>query len=555
MRNLSRMLQDHDRGHLKIIGEFWGLAVSADPVPVAAERLAAEMLDSQLVAEICAGLPADSLGAWRALQAAGGKLPLADLELRFGPLASIGPAKRDRQKAWRSATGLDALWYRGLLGRAFTQAAGAMQEIAYIPDDLLALIPPAGLGQPALQPSGQLPLYMSRGETKGLEDAATVLAALRRKPMDGQVLEADRAMALQSFLHNPASLPMLLTLLREQGLINGPPFTPDPEGIRLLLDLPAGAAQFRLLQAWAESSEWNDLGLVEGLQPAGSRWPNDPLHGRQAVLGLLGPLQSETWWNIESFVQAVRDGHPGFQRPAGDFDSWYLQDSRSGVSLRGFRHWDAVDGPYLRQMLIGPLHWMGAVDLGRNDPQSPASAFFITPLLGRLFSARPMDDASAPKGAKVRLQADGRLQIPPGVPASLRYQLARISSWESLDGEGYHYRLTPASLAQAAGQGLQPEFVVGLLETSCEAPVPVNLRRAIARLKEHGVEAQIEARAVLRVADSAVLDKLFADQRTARFLETRLGDQAALIRADHWQPLCQAAARLGLLIEPPASML
>jgi hypothetical protein len=551
MRSLSRMLQDHDRGQLKIIAEFWGLAVSADPVPIAAEHLAAEMLDSQLLGEICAALPPGAAGAWRALQVAGGRLTLADLERRFGALPSIGPARRDRQKTWRAATGLDALWYRGLLGRAFSETPGGMQEIAYIPDDVLALLPPAAPDQPGLQPMAQPPAYPSRSGTKGLEDAATLLAALRRKPLDGPALETKRAAALRAFMHNPGSLPMLLALLHEQSLIHGPPFTPDPEAVRRLLDLPAGAAQLRLLKAWAGSSAWNDLSLVDGLRPAGHEWPNDPRHGRQAVLKLLEQLTAQVWWKIEPFVQSVRESQPGFQRPAGDFDSWYLQDSRSGAPLRGYRSWDAVDGSYLRQMLAGPLYWLGAVDLGSDETEAPARAFRLTPLFERRGGLQPGDAAPQPTGAKVQLHADGRLAIPPGVPAGLRYQLARLSAWEGLDGQGYHYRLTPASLAQAAEQGLQPEFVLSLLETASERPLPANLQRAIARLKEHGVEARIDTRTVLQVADSTVLDKLFADQHTARFLETRLGDNAALIGGDNWRPLCQAAARLGLLIEPP----
>src|SRR5579859_5992190 len=39
---------------------------------------------------------------------------------------------------------------------------------------------------------------------------------------------------------------------------------------------------------------------------------------------------------------AVKEEEPDFQRPAGNYDSWYIRDAQSGEYLRGFESWDRV---------------------------------------------------------------------------------------------------------------------------------------------------------------------------------------------------------------------
>ena len=53
----------------------------------------------------------------------------------------MGAGKRDRERPHlKPASTAEALFYRGLLARAFFDTEKGPQEFAYIPDDLLAII-------------------------------------------------------------------------------------------------------------------------------------------------------------------------------------------------------------------------------------------------------------------------------------------------------------------------------------------------------------------------------------------------------------------------------
>ncbi len=56
---------------------------------------------------------------------------------------------------------------------------------------------------------------------------------------------------------------------------------------------------------------------------------------------------------------------------------------------------------------------------------------------------------------------------------------------------------------------------------------------------------------VLRVSSPRLLEELRRRRATARFLGESLGRDTVALRSEDWQALCEAAARLGLLIEPP----
>ncbi len=143
MQPLLRTLQDHDFGHLRILAEVWGFDPPAGPSPQAARTLAKAMLEPSTLGEMIESLSQDARQTLQALQAAGGRMPLADLTRRYGPLREVGAARRDREKVWRQpASPLETLWYRGLLARAFADLPAGPCEFGFIPNDILDQIRP-----------------------------------------------------------------------------------------------------------------------------------------------------------------------------------------------------------------------------------------------------------------------------------------------------------------------------------------------------------------------------------------------------------------------------
>ena len=122
------------------------------------------------------------------------------------------------------------------------------------------------------------------------------------------------------------------------------------------------------------SPDFNDLRLVPGLEFEGE-WRNDPLQACYAVLEILTDVPRNTWWSLGAFIERIKEAEPDFQRPAGDYESWYIRRHESGEFLRGFESWDAIEGALIRFMITGPLHWLGIVDLVASGENRPVSAF------------------------------------------------------------------------------------------------------------------------------------------------------------------------------------
>lgn len=551
MQALLQTLQDHDLGHQRIVAELWGFDTPTGSALQAATELAQSMLDPQTVSEIHAGLPPDAARILDLLLSRNGLLPLAELTRRGGPLRRIGPGKRDREKPWRNPrSALEHLWYRALLATAFADTPTGPKEFGFVPSDLMDLLPRPSVTRTAVSiQSTDPPSIKSLASFAAVDDATTVLAGLRRLPSEGRELSPESYHTLMPFLLRPDSMEVLVTLLIDLGIVTTDPLQPKPSAARDFLALQPGQAIIQLLRAWVVSSSWNDLAQVSTLSTAGKAWPNDPLHTRQSALGILQDLPKKTWFEINALVQFIEDHQPDFQRPGGDFDSWYLQQTDSGIFLQGFEHWDQVEGALLRFMIKGPLHWLGAVDLGSASPQQKPSSFRLTAASQALFDADP-PPMSEEEPESIELRPDGRIIVPRQAPPATRYQISRLCTWLSLEENRYHYLLSPTSLQRANEQGLTLKHILTILTEASDDKLPPRLLNALQRWGERGREALLERGVILRVEDSALLDELLAQRAVARYLGERLGPTAVSMRDRDLDSLLAAAARFGLLIDP-----
>lgn len=267
------------------------------------------------------------------------------------------------------------------------------------------------------------------------------------------------------------------------------------------------------------------------------------------MLNLLQPLEVGKWWRIDDFIKSVKETQPGFQRPGGDFSSWYLQDSEMNF-LTDFTHWDSVEGAYLRHMITRSLHWLGVLDLGQDQDKMEVHAFRKTKAWA-ILELQPAPEGGLELDEKVSIRADGLIIAPIGAARDERYQIARLSTWEKMDGVNYEYRLTPEALDNSLSQGLKPDHVRIILERSSQAPLPPSIDAALKRWADFGTEARYERLLVVRVKDKELVEKLQANKTTARFIQERIGSEIVVVREANWMRFRDAAARLGILIAPP----
>ena len=574
MPDLHRVLADHDLTLLRLIAELWGIELAAGSQREAADELTARMLDAELAREVTGSLPPAARAAFRDL-ARDGRQPMPQFVRRHGELRGMGPARRERERPWANDPSVtEVLWYRGLIGRAFfesRQPGGQRgpEEFVFVPDDLRSLVyvAPAPSGSPAAPPPGApsaAPSNWAATQDAAADDAVTLLAYLQVTPVRPEAarsVPARHRESLADFLRQPAALDLGLHLLRQLGLVADSPLKLDPVAVQPFLQAGSPERARRLAEAWRDSREWNDLLAVPGLVFEGAGWHNDPHGARSAILALLAAVPAGAWWSLDSFIQSVKERQPDFQRPAGDYDSWYIRDAAAGGYLRGFANWERVDGALVRWLIESPMAWLGLVETGPleeagDEPAEagpPPAAFRLTPYGAALLGQAGWPEAPEPAALEVA-EPLGLVRAPAGATGHDRFQLARVSDWGRPEagpaGAVYPYRLTPGALKRAAQKGIPPGRIIGFLERAAAGqPGLPPLLAALRRWEQHGPEVSLRQTVVLRLANPQLLDTLRAAPAVANLLGETLGPAAVMVRPDDVPALQSALAELGILAD------
>ncbi len=544
MRSLITALSDHELVTLRVIGEWWDLDLTGADKNRSIKEVAAALTGLDLEMELSYLAPEEA-EAIRALVAAGGRIPVGSFTRNYGEVRQMGPGRLEREEPWldpESTT--EALWYRGFVYRGFDQdeESSTLVEYYYLPDELLARLAPSGPADTAdtgqrLEAAEPLEVF-DPATTSAVDDLATCLSIAQRAG-----LRSGDPATLHRFLYdaNPDRLSLLLTIAEESSYLRSGENALRPTRAAVDWLRQDREVQLRALaDAWSASS-WNDLCHTPGLRCEGSGWQNDPIAARTALLDHLP--RDERWYRLDDLVALIRENDPDFQRPEGNYDTWYIRDVTSSAYLRGFGSWDEVEGRLLRFLVGGPMYWLGLSEVGEGHYRLTGRA--LDWLAGRPPAG---DDVRVP----LVVQPDATLVVPHNADRYQRFQVARVAVPLPLTpGEPYRYHLTPASLQRAREAGIQPERVLSFLQEASTRPVPASVRRAIERWSERGLEGQLEPAVILRVRDAAILDTLQANPRTRPFLGERLGDLAALVRGD-WQEFRRVTASLGLLLDAVA---
>jgi hypothetical protein len=559
MPDFIKSLQGRDLGHLRIIAEMWGVSLEDQEIRAALQRMEGALLNRTAVEDIVIHLPVEARAAMEDLERNDGRLSWQLFIRRYGIVREMGAGRRDRLQPQRNpASPAEMLWYRALVGRAFFDTPAGPEEFAFIPDDLLPLLPPplephgTALGRHA-SPGERL--YVLPTSDRLLDHACTLLAALRlAMPAEEIAAHAAQWSLPVAAAVAPLTKPALQSLLACAGLLDSSGM-PLPEPTREFLESGSAEALAKLARSWLAAAEFNELRLLPGLSLEGE-WQNDPLHARQSVLDflstVLGSLEGEErpFWSLSALVDAVRQQYPDYQRPAGNYDSWYIRDLASGEFLRGFEHWERIDGGLIRYLVCGPLHWLGILDLAASgpldDPQAQITAFRYSAWAAKLLKGVPPDGLPADEAA-IQVRSDARLVVPRLASRPLRYQLARFGVWEKEAPDHYQYRLTPASLLRARQQGLTPNHLLALLRRHAPT-IPPSLVKAIERWERSGLEARLETVSVLRLSTPELLQAV-RSSRAARFLGEPLGPTAIIVKTGAIDKVLAVLAEMGYMGE------
>lgn len=565
MRTLLRTLQDADPALLPVLARLWDVEddlqnMSHDEAAVA---LTQAMLDPQRAERVWDSLDDDQRGALQALLSAGARMTASTFTRLFGEIRLMGAEQLAREKPYASPkTSAEALFYRGLIAQAFEQAETGARPVIYVPTDLALVLPRhktsyADLDDEAAdEASPELPTIepleevhnVVPADTSIVDDTVALLAyALLHLPeLDDDTLTAPHRVALLPHLlvRDEARLAFLVSLAVSANLaeVQEGRLALRRAEARRWLEAHRAAQVRQLAEAWRDSVIYRDLWHVPGLHPEPTGWPYDPVVARTAVIGFLSEFVPEQdWWSMDEFIEAVKQTDPDFQRPGGDYTSWYIRNDE-GDYLQGFESWDAVEGALLLFYLGGPMHWLGLVDLA--DDAARLTAY------GRALAGFIPWPSPPEAEDKVQVQPDGTLLVSRRVPRIERFQVARFTTWLAA-GDPFTYRLDAAGLARAARQGITTQHISAFIARALgDTPIPAPIVRLLETWQAGPTgSVTLEQLLVLRTTDPQTLALLLDTPELRRYLGAQLGPMAVVVRAGQADALRAALAQRGIVVE------
>lgn len=563
MKNIYRTLQDTDAGMLPVLAKFWKANLTGKDTAAAVDALAQVMLNRERAEQVWSSLTDEQRGVMQMLIGSNGRMPLAKFSRLFGEIRQMGAAQIERANPLDNpASVAEGLYYRGLISQAFEQADTGPRVVVYIPPDLLDVLPvrqtsysnlkadaPVETAAPEVEPITDVQNIVT-ADTSIVDDMTTLLAYLQlHTPLldNDNVGAADIAALLPHLLktHN-SRLPFLIGVGISADLIEvqaGKAYPKRAEARRWLAAPRAGQVQ-SLAEAWRRSAAYRDLWHVPGLHPdpGGELDEYDPAVARENFLELLAEgAPKQDWWSLEAFIEMVKATEPDFQRPGGDYESWYIRNDE-GEYLQGFESWEAVEGALIEFYITGPMHWLGLVDRGEDAARLTA--------YGRAFLNHAPWPAPAEPEDKITLKEDGTILVSRKIARVDRFQIARFAGWVS-GGDPYTYKVDANSVQRAAGQGINAGHISSFLGRMLnDQPLPPVVAKLLESWQGGPTAAvTLERLMVLRTTAPETMDKILDTPSLRRYLGARLGPMAVVVRPGQWEALHEALGMQGIQAE------
>lgn len=502
------MLRGYPEPLLAAIAELRNAFLEAAESPEElVELLAAQVTDPASVQnafEEVAEVDPQAEQAIEALLRNGGQMPVAQFSREYGAIREMGPGRLARETPWEFPDNTaELLYYHGFIGTGFSGAGPAAQSIVYVPSDVSPWLPApqnAALSTHLAVRPVELPQEgrAHYANDEFLEDAGSLLGFLYsdklRLTPDGAPVADDLERLVQRLqtpfrMDSPGApdadrkvrLDFLLHLANRLGwLRRGEDDAVELTGNRVSAFLDATRAEQRrmLWDAWLSSPDWNDLCRTPELECVQlSKWSNDPVQTRALALGMLSALTPGEWFSQDEVLHAIRDMEPDFQRPTGEYDSWYIRSSTTQEYFKGFEQWDLVEGALLRFYLRGPLHWLQAMDLA--EPSAGDDMQISLSQWGAYWLAENAPQPHEPARSPLRVSEDFTVVVPYGTPLIDRFRVERFAAWQQSRPD-YVYQINQRVLRQAQENGITASRIVAFLRERTKA-VPDNVEAALMR--------------------------------------------------------------------------
>ncbi len=194
----------------------------------------------------------------------------------------------------------------------------------------------------------------------------------------------------------------------------------------------------------------------------------DLQNARQQLWQCLQTAPSDQWLGFDDLLAQMQASYPELLR--SDFEQPNIENQH-GEQLNGWQHWHEVEGAWITAACQGPLFWLGLLDI---DQMKHPQALRLTQWASHLLHAGHEPSQFA---GQLQLASDGLIRVPPSVEPLPRFQIQRITEWQSTDTQGTMIvRLTAHSYSQALQRGIQASQMQAFLQRWCDRPVPHDLQ-------------------------------------------------------------------------------
>jgi len=556
MKNLRQCLIDCDMAMLRVIAERRGIELTSNCQREVVEQLAEALVQPESIDSVLEKLRPQEREALESLVSEGGRKKFHLFVHQYGEVRAFGPGSLERERPWESpVSAAEGLWYSGLIYRAFDEVEGQTSEFIFVPQDVLPLLPEVEKEPPTFVVEVvSTPLVIREGDLTLVQDTCAFLSYLQNehvKPLkDGSLARRDIERINQRFLvkedeDETERLAFLHHFCQRLGLAHTSDegfLKPNPPEAKRWLKATRAEQLLALQTAWRDDPGWNELWRVKSLRCEPTGWRNDPMLARKKILEHLAKCSPEQWLSLASFTDSIKESDPDFQRPDGDYTSWYIREVATGQYLTGFEHWDQVEGALIVHLVTKPLHWLGVTSLGYNAEGTPRS-FLITPW-GAAFLGLPGEMPVEVIPSPMVTQPDFTVLAPAEGSLYDRFQLERIATWLS-SGETYAYRLTRDSLARGLRQGIRIEMILAFLKRVSGDKVPRNVGSALWNWDKKRGQIRLRKTLLLQVESELIMEELSTSPQTRAYLREIISPKAAIIAREDWPKLLDELRKLG----------
>ncbi len=290
----------------------------------------------------------------------------------------------------------------------------------------------------------------------------------------------------------------------------------------------------RCYHLWLETSFWNELFYLPEVIVRPGPGPLDPAHdevirARQALMEQVLLEHVEEWREVPAFIARTKLYIPYllFPRQYGLRAERYSMGSNPyGWDFRLRRGWlthregwHMVEGGFIRAVVLGPLHWLGLVEV---NSESFPSAFRPAPGIELVTSEEPPEVEAIPWGRLI-VQPNFEMVALAPVSEALLIQLDRFAERVGLEHIA-QYRITKASITRAIQTGLHAETIMQVLTEAADGgEIPQNVHYSLIEWERQARRIEMwQSATLLEVDDAALLDALFADEGTRALFVRRV---------------------------------